>query len=180
MLAQQHHLECAAIVPPTACRTRDETVLEVLGRFAHHRCKARSPLLVAHLAIAKDRKKLTFSFTLREEISFLFTQMSSSAYSATINNIPRVLRFERGDGRYKYTAVLKDGTRVHFGHRDYQHYRDSVPVRMGGGLWRHKDHKDKKRRDGYRSRHAGVLTKSGRPAYQVKYSPAWFSWHYLW
>lgn len=106
--------------------------------------------------------------------------------------LARVERFERGHGKYKYTAVLKEGTvvngktvkRVNFGHKDYEQFRDSVPISMGGGLWSHKNHGNDKRRQNYRSRHAGVkLTtgpRSGTPAYRVKYTPSWFSYHFLW
>lgn len=92
----------------------------------------------------------------------------------------KVEKFVQGPGRYKYTAIMKDGKRVSFGHRDYQQYKDSVPVSMGGGIWTAKNHLDLKRRSNYRQRHAKVLTKSGSPAYKVKYSPSWFSYHYLW
>jgi hypothetical protein len=92
----------------------------------------------------------------------------------------QVEKFLLGPGRYKYTAVLKSGKRVNFGHRDYQQYRDSVPIEKGGGRWWHKDHLDKNRRDNYRRRHRGVLNKYGVPAYQVKFTPAWFSYYYLW
>jgi hypothetical protein len=92
-----------------------------------------------------------------------------------------VSHFERGRHPKKYVAVLKDGKRVSFGHQDYEHYKDSVPRSMGGGIWSHLDHRDAGRRANYRSRHGGVRRGStGRPAYQVKYTPAWFSWHYLW
>lgn len=94
--------------------------------------------------------------------------------------VPAGTRFMRGPGRYKYTAILPDGRKVNFGHRDYEHYRDSVPIRQGGGLWSHLDHGDKRRRDSYRSRHQGVRTGSGERAYLQRYSPAWFSYHYLW
>jgi hypothetical protein len=99
---------------------------------------------------------------------------------AKIKGLERVERFERGPRRYKYTAVMDDGRRVHFGHRDYEHYRDSVPKSMGGQLWSHKDHMDRRRRANYRKRHAGMITKDGRRAYRVKYSPSWFSYYYLW
>lgn len=89
-------------------------------------------------------------------------------------------KFTKGPGKYKYTAHLKDGTKVNFGHKDYQQYKDSVPVSKGGGLWNHKNHGDSKRRENYRKRHEGVRTKSGKHAYQIKYSPSWFSYHYLW
>ena len=90
------------------------------------------------------------------------------------------VRFEKGHDRYKYTAILPNGKRVHFGHKDYQHYKDSVPKNLGGGLWSKLDHNDKKRRDNYRKRHGGVLTKDGSKAYLKKYSPSWFSYYYLW
>ena len=35
--------------------------------------------------------------------------------------------FEVAKAPAKYVAVLPDGHRVSFGHRDYQHYRDQVP-----------------------------------------------------
>lgn len=83
-------------------------------------------------------------------------------------------------GTAKYVAVLKNGQRVRFGHRDYEHYKDTVPRAKGGGKWAHRNHLDTARRDAYRSRHQGVRNRFGRPAYLVKYSPAWFSWNYLW
>jgi len=96
------------------------------------------------------------------------------------SNLQRVERFVRGKYPHKYTAIMKDGTRVHFGHQDYEQYRDSVPKRMGGGIWSRKNHLDKARRQKYRARHSKQRTRSGRLAYQVKYSPSWFSYHYLW
>jgi hypothetical protein len=88
--------------------------------------------------------------------------------------------FERGPGRYKYTAVLNTGRRVNFGHSQYEQFRDSVPRKMGGGLWSHRDHNDPARRDRYRRRHEAVLTVNGTPAYKVEFSPSWFSYHFLW
>lgn len=104
----------------------------------------------------------------------------SSSSSHEKGGLPRGTRFVRGPGKYKYTAILPDGKRVNFGHRDYQHYRDSVPRSMGGGLWSSKDHGNQSRRENYRRRHSGVRTKSGERAYLKKYSPSWFSYHYLW
>lgn len=94
--------------------------------------------------------------------------------------LPAGIRFLEGNGRYKYIAVLPDGKKVRLGHIDYQHYKDSVPKRLGGGLWSHLDHKDPKRRDNYRKRHSGVSTKTGIRAIDIPYSPAWFSYYYLW
>jgi hypothetical protein len=88
--------------------------------------------------------------------------------------------FEKGKYPHKYMAIMKDGKKVRFGHQDYEQFRDSVPVKMGGGQWSHVDHGDRKRRDNYRKRHGGVLNKEGKPAFKVKYSPSWFSYYYLW
>jgi len=90
------------------------------------------------------------------------------------------VKFVKGSGNHKYTAILPSGKRVSFGHRDYQQYKDSVPVRLGGGLWSHKNHLDKTRRDSYRKRHGGMRCKNGDSCIGVKYSPAWFSYHFLW
>lgn len=94
--------------------------------------------------------------------------------------LAQVEKFVKGAYPKKYTAVMKDGTRVHFGDQRYEHYRDAVPKRMGGGLWTQLDHNDPERRKNYRLRHAGVRTRGGKRAYQVKYSPSWFSYNYLW
>ena len=90
------------------------------------------------------------------------------------------VQFVRGSGNHKYTAILPSGKRVSFGHRDYEHYKDSVPKSKGGGLWSHKDHRDPVRRSGYRRRHGGMRCKDGKKCITVKYSPAWFSYYYLW
>lgn len=100
--------------------------------------------------------------------------------ASSTRSLPKGLRFERGPGRYKYTAVFADGKRVNFGHRDYEHYRDSVPRSRGGGKWSHKDHGDKSRRKSYRARHGGIRSSGGKRAVSKRYSPAWFSYHFLW
>lgn len=94
--------------------------------------------------------------------------------------VPKGTKFIKGSGRYKYSALLPNGKRVNFGHRDYQHYRDRVPKNKGGKLWTHLNHNDRERMENYRSRHRGVKTKDGTPAYKKKYSASWFSYHYLW
>lgn len=97
--------------------------------------------------------------------------------------LPKGTYFEKGPGRYKYTAFIpknKSYKKVNFGHKDYEHFKDSVPKSLGGGIWSHKDHSDKKRRENYRARHSGILNKEGNPAYKDRYSPSWFSYHYLW
>lgn len=88
----------------------------------------------------------------------------------------KFLRFEKSkkEGK-KYSAVLirRDSSgrevHVHFGDKDYEHYKDST----GLGLYSNLDHRDLKRRAAYRLRHA----KDVRAGY---YSPGYFAMRYLW
>lgn len=64
--------------------------------------------------------------------------------------------------------------RIRFGDKRYSHYKDVV------GFYNEQDHLDDKRRNLYRIRHSKIKNAKGEIAYKVKYSPAWFSWHYLW
>lgn len=98
------------------------------------------------------------------------------------SSLIRGVKFQKGPGYKKYTAILPDHIypkkshkkRVHFGDRRYEHYKDTVPKRQGGKQWSHKDHLDSKRRKSYRARH-------GANGYHKKlYSPAWFSYYFLW
>lgn len=98
----------------------------------------------------------------------------------SLPSLPSGTRFSRGSGSHKYTATLPDGKRVHFGHKDYKQYKDRVPKSKGGGLYTHLNHGDSERRRRYQTRHKGVLNKDGIPAYKVKYTPAWFSYYFLW
>ena len=83
--------------------------------------------------------------------------------------------WSKGTGHKKYRVVLFDKNdskvkTVQFGDSRYEQYRDSTPLR----LYSSKDHLDKQRRLNYRSRH-------GAQGFQnVKYSPSWFSYNYLW
>ena len=87
-------------------------------------------------------------------------------------------------GYKKYTALVPLGNgkikRVSFGDRRYQHYLDRTPRSMGGGKWSSKNHKDKQRRSNYRSRASGQRCSGGRRCIDVRYSPACFSYYYLW
>lgn len=79
----------------------------------------------------------------------------------------------------KYRAIYSKGDRVYttdFGDNRYQHYEDKT----GLGLYSHLDHKNETRRRNYRKRHKAIKDKFGRIAKDVKYSPAWFSWNFLW
>lgn len=76
----------------------------------------------------------------------------------------------------KYVAIFSNGKRVYFGAAQYAQYKDKTPLKK----YSHMDHLDKNRRAMYRARHEKILTKSGKPAYRVLYSPSWFSYNYLW
>lgn len=87
-------------------------------------------------------------------------------------------------GFKKYVARIPDAqtgrvVRVGFGDRRYEHYKDAVPVSLGGGRWAHRDHLDLHRRKLYRGRAAGQRC-GPRRCVDIPYSPAWFSYHYLW
>lgn len=105
--------------------------------------------------------------------------MSSATKKTTFRDGTAAL-WEEGPGYKKYRVVLyrsnkdykenKKWKTVTFGDSRYEQYKDSTPLK----LYADQNHLDKKRRDNYRARH-------GARGYQeVKYSPAWFSWNYLW
>lgn len=76
----------------------------------------------------------------------------------------------------KYMAVFDNGKKIYFGSSQYAQYRDSTPLKA----YSHLDHNDSNRREKYRKRHEKIQLKDGRYAYQVKYTPAWFSYKFLW
>ena len=86
----------------------------------------------------------------------------------------RFIKFEKSNRKNKkYDAVMKNTTtgrevKIPFGDSRYEHYKDST----GLGVWTHKNHNDDNRRKSYRARHNSTA--------QKKYSPSWFSYHYLW
>jgi hypothetical protein len=84
------------------------------------------------------------------------------------------ITFKSGKGNHKYSAILGNGKIVNFGDKRYQQYYDKI------GLYKSLNHLDKERRRLYRKRHQAILNKDGIQAYKIKYSPAWFSYHYLW
>lgn len=85
----------------------------------------------------------------------------------------RLKKFERSNTKNKkYDAVLVNKTtgkekRVPFGDNRYEQYKDKAL-----GLYKHKDHNDKSRRESYRRRHSGED--------KAKYSSGYFSYKYLW
>ena len=88
--------------------------------------------------------------------------------------LPNGIKFYKAKYPKKYLAVMPSGKRVSFGHQGYQQYKDTVPKNLGGGKWSHKNHLDKERRRKYRKRH------SAQGYHKRLYSPAWFSYYFLW
>ena len=94
---------------------------------------------------------------------------------------------QSNDKRKKYTAIItpaiwnakrKDKVdsiqRVNFGSIDHEHYEDKI------GFYSHLNHYDEDRRKAYRKRHSKIKLADGKPAYKKPFTPAWFSWNYLW
>ena len=80
-----------------------------------------------------------------------------------------------GTGNKKYKVVLYDNNKnkiktVQFGAVGYEQYKDSTPLK----LYSRDNHGDKQRRTSYRKRHGA------QNFHNTKYTPAWFSWNYLW
>jgi hypothetical protein len=108
-----------------------------------------------------------------------------------VPTLPLGTRFEV-DKRKKYSAFVpvsvgdKDKVlRVPFGgsHQSAQ-YEDRVPLGQGAGHFKHLNVKggENGRRTwiNWRKRHSRIKTKDGSLARDVKLSPEWFSWHFLW
>lgn len=85
--------------------------------------------------------------------------------------------FKRSTKEFKkYMVRTPKGKLIHFGDNRYEHYKDNT----GLGLYSHLDHKNEKRRRLYRTRHKGILTKEGKPAYLDREQPSFYSWRFLW
>ena len=87
----------------------------------------------------------------------------------------KFIRFQKSRAKNKkYAAILQHKSTgrnviVNFGDTRYQQYKDTTGLRLYTNL----DHNDKKRRSSYRSRHK-IHVNVGY------YSPAYFSYNYLW
>lgn len=86
------------------------------------------------------------------------------------------IKFKPGTGNYKYTAILPNGKEVSFGDKRYQQYKDRTPLKLYSNL----DHSNSERRKNYRKRHGALKNTNGIRYVDIKHSPAWFSWRYLW
>lgn len=70
--------------------------------------------------------------------------------------------------------IVNNDKIIYFGAKGYQQYHDQF------GIFSEYDHFDEKRRQNYKKRHGAVKRGDGTLAVDYKYSPAWFSYYYLW
>jgi hypothetical protein len=85
----------------------------------------------------------------------------------------RISVSERGDKKYKVITPM--GKKIHFGSRNYEHFKDSAL-----GTYKHLDHGDVKRRASYKARHKAIKTKDGKFAYLNPEQPSFYSMFFLW
>lgn len=81
--------------------------------------------------------------------------------------------FKKSTSKGKKYMIKVNNKLVHFGALGYQQYHDKI------GLYSSYDHNDVTRRNLYRARHKKIYS-NGKPSYLTRYTPAWFSWNYLW
>jgi hypothetical protein len=72
----------------------------------------------------------------------------------------------------KYDVILPNGVIISFGNINYQHYKDSTPLKLYSNL----DHLDENRRRLFRSRFKKLFEKNKNNIY----SPIFWSWYMLW
>jgi hypothetical protein len=65
---------------------------------------------------------------------------------------------------------------IHFGHTDYQQFRDSTPIKA----FKHLNHGDRKRQDNYLKRAKGITDKYGNLTWKDPESANYYSIKYLW
>ena len=88
----------------------------------------------------------------------------------------KLIGFEKAKAKgKKYSAIIqnrqtKKQKRMNFGALGYEHYKDKTPLKLYSNL----DHNDKNRRDSYQARH------NTHRIDESEYSPAYFSFKYLW
>ena len=97
-----------------------------------------------------------------------------------------IIKFERGPRKKKYTAYVRDKKKktvrkIHFGHKDYQQYKDRTPLK----LYKVRDHGTRKRMQRYFMRHSGVKNRGAAIRKEKRksdgyYNPKILSHVYLW
>ena len=82
--------------------------------------------------------------------------------------------YEKSTRKDKKLMTVVNGKTIHFGNSSMQHYKDRT------GIWKDKDHLDKKRRDNYLSRSKGIKDKQGNLVYKDPNSANYHSRVILW
>jgi len=87
-----------------------------------------------------------------------------------------IVKFKRGPFPKKYTAFIKNKKTkkvriIHFGDRRYQQYKDRTKL----GLYKHKNHGTRKRRQNYFSRHSGTKHKGEAIEKEQRHSKGHYS-----
>ena len=63
--------------------------------------------------------------------------------------------YKKSTNPKKKLMVVVNNKTIHFGSRDMDHFKDKT------GIWKSKDHGDKKRRENYSTRSSGIKRKDG-------------------
>ena len=104
-----------------------------------------------------------------------------------VNVREKIVSIKKSDiPKKKYTAIVRDvksgDTRtLHFGHSDYEQFKDSTPV----GYYTPRNHGEERRKRNYFNRHSGIKNKKGAVMKEFrasggKYTPKLLSHIYLW
>lgn len=82
--------------------------------------------------------------------------------------------YEKSTRKNKKLMVVVNGKTIHFGDANMEQFKDRT------GIWKSKDHGDKKRRDNYLARASGIRNKSGQLTKDDPMSPNYHSIRILW
>ncbi len=82
--------------------------------------------------------------------------------------------YEKSNIPSKKLMTIVNGKKVHFGARNMEHFKDRT------GIFKSKDHGDKKRRASFRARMSGIKLKDGSKAVNNPSSPAYHALRILW
>lgn len=82
--------------------------------------------------------------------------------------------YKKSTSKGKKLMVVVNNKTIHFGDSSMSHYKDRT------GIWKSKDHGDKKRRDSFLARSKGIKLKDGSLAWKNPESPAYHAVKILW
>ncbi len=82
--------------------------------------------------------------------------------------------YKKSTSKGKKLMVVVNNKTIHFGDSSMGHFKDRT------GIWKSKDHGDKKRRDSFLSRSKGIKLKDGTLAWKNPESAAYHAVRILW